>query len=407
MSKKRVLILSTGAGSGHKAAGLALEEVFSKSPEVEQVEHHDALDFTNKLFSDFYSKLFDDLTRNAPHFLGWWYDNVDEPWKSDNVRLEFDKLNTRPLVQFIQGYKPDITVCTHFMPAGVISHLIREEELDVHLSIVTTDLDFHSMWLSRAFHRYFVALESTKHHMLALGLPEERITVSGIPVSPAFNLPVNRDAVLAKYRLRGDQPILLVSAGAIGGGPVKMVAQRLLKVRDPIQTIFICGKNEKLKEEMEEFASQHGDSFRVLGYTTDMPNLMKVATLFIGKPGGLTVAETTSVGLPMVIGDPIPGQEERNSDQLLEAGCAIKINDVTVLDYKLDHLLGDPARLENMREACRRLGRPHAAQTIVDTLLTDQLPPMHISKEQQKQMAKAIKEGGTAEIADQALPALG
>lgn len=395
--KKRVLILSTGAGSGHKAAGLALEKVFAASPEVERVEHHDALDFTNKVFSDFYSKLFDELCKNAPHFLGWWYDNVDEPWKSDTVRLEFDKLNTRPLVQFIQEYQPDITVCTHFMPAGVISHLILEEELDVHLSIVTTDLDFHSMWLSRAFHRYFVALDSTKHHLLALGLPEERITVSGIPTNPDFLAPVDREAVLAKYNLRGDLPILLVSAGAIGGGPVKMVAQRLLKVHPPFQAIFICGKNDKLRQEMQEFADQHGPHFSTLGFTEDMANLMKIATLFIGKPGGLTVAETTAVGLPMVIGDPIPGQEERNSDQMLEAGAAIKINDVTVLDYKLNQLLADPERLERMREASRRMGRPHAAETIVNTLLSDTLPPLQISKEEQKRMAKAIKEGGMTE----------
>jgi processive 1,2-diacylglycerol beta-glucosyltransferase len=296
-------------------------------------------------------------------------------------------------VQFIQEYEPHITVCTHFMPAGVISHLIREEELDVHLSIVTTDLDFHSMWLSRAFHRYFVALESTKHHLLALGLPEERITVSGIPVSPEFSRPVDREAVLAKYSLRGDQPLLLVSAGAIGGGPVKLIAQRLLKVHHPCQAIFICGKNEKLRAEMEEFAEQHGPQFRTLGFTDDMANLMKVATLFIGKPGGLTVAETTAVGLPMVIDEPIPGQEERNSDQLLEAGCAIKINDVTVLDYKLNKLLGDPGRLARMREACLKMGRPHAAETIVETLLTDTLPPLHISKEEQKRMAKALREG--------------
>jgi processive 1,2-diacylglycerol beta-glucosyltransferase len=123
-----------------------------------------------------------------------------------------------------------------------------------------------------------------------------------------------------------------------------------------------------------------------------MPDLMKVATLFIGKPGGLTASEAMAAGTPMVIGAPIPGQEERNSDHLLENGAAIKCNDLTILAHKIDALLGEPDRLRQMRENTRRLARPDAAQTIVDTLLDrPALPPIEISKEHQQRMIEVAR----------------
>src|SRR5258708_13260683 len=102
------------------------------------------------------------------------------------MRLMLDRLNTGPLVKFIRKFDPHITVCTHFMPAGIISDLIAKNQLDAHLSIVVTDLYFHSMWLSPMFHRYFVAIEETKGHLEMLGLPSDPITVSRIPLYPQF-----------------------------------------------------------------------------------------------------------------------------------------------------------------------------------------------------------------------------
>ena len=217
--KKRVLIISTSAGTGHVRAGEALTKVFEEHPNVSEVVHSDALDFTNKLFRDFYSKLYARLIRNAPEFLGWWYKESDEPWKTDGMRLMLDRLNTGPLVKFIRQFNPHITVCTHFMPAGIISHLIAKNLLDAHLSIVVTDLDFHAMWLSRMFHRYFVAIEETRVHLEELGLPKDRITVSGIPIDPEFGIPIDRVAARLDFGLHPTRPTLLLSAGALGVGP--------------------------------------------------------------------------------------------------------------------------------------------------------------------------------------------
>ncbi|HET6410137.1 MAG TPA: glycosyltransferase, partial [Chthoniobacteraceae bacterium] len=357
--QKRVLIISTSAGTGHVRAGQALEKAFAADPRVEQVVHEDALKYTNKLFRDFYSKLYIQLVREAPTVLGWVYRTTDEPWKGETARHQFDRLNLAPLVKFIKEFDPHITVCTHFLPAGIISHLIERGDLETHHSIVVTDLDCHAMWLSRIFHRYFVALDETKAHLEALGLPSERISATGIPIDPIFSVPVDRAAVQASFGLSAGNPTLLLSAGALGVGPTEMVVRRLLELRHDTQTIVICGKSEELQDQIRDLVGADNPRFHILGYTDRMHELMQISDLFIGKPGGLTTSEALACGLPMCIVSPIPGQEERNSDHLLEKGIAIKANELTTLSWKIDRLLDDPDRLASMRRNALAIGRPH------------------------------------------------
>jgi processive 1,2-diacylglycerol beta-glucosyltransferase len=384
---QRVLILSASAGAGHVAAAKALEQAFAQSNDIETVVHKDALEFTNQAFRDFYSELYLTLVKRSPHLVGWWYDESDEPWRTDQVRSMLDRINLQPLSKFLLEFQPHRVVCTHFLPAGLVAHLMEKQQLDTHLSIVTTDYDFHSQWLSKLFNRYFVAVEQTKAHLVALGIPAERVTVSGIPVDPAYGAPVDRAAVLAKYRLDDQRPIVVYSAGAVGGGPARATVEQLMGLNNNAQCIVICGSNAELRREIEALVVSQAEDFRILGFTADMTNLMRVATVLIGKPGGLTASEAMAAGVPMVISSPIPGQEERNSDYLLEHGVAIKVNDLTILAYKLDRLLDDHERLERMRASARQLGRPDAAQTIVDILLDHTaLSPIEISKQHQQYM---------------------
>ncbi|MGA3171371.1 MAG: glycosyltransferase [Chthoniobacteraceae bacterium] len=389
MTKKRVLIFSASAGTGHVKAAESLAKTFAQDPRVETVEHKDALVYTNKLFRDFYSKLYVQLIRSAPEVLGWVYKSSDEPWKTDQLRLRLDRLSAMPLIRFIRKFRPDITVCTHFMPVGIISHLISSGRLDAHLSIVVTDLDMHAMWLSRVFHRYFVAIQETKVHLEALGLPPERVTVSGIPVDPLFAEPVDRAEVRYRNHLDPDRTTLLVSAGALGVTPAEFVVARLLQLRHDVQAIVICGRNDELRHRLKEMLAPHAQRFKVIGYTDKMNEFMKISDLFIGKPGGLTTAEALACSLPMVIVDPIPGQEERNSDHLLENGCALKANELTTLAWKIDQLLDCPEKLVRMRENAGAMGRPNSSRSIVETLINDDLPPMELDKGQREAIAQA------------------
>ncbi len=387
--KKRVLIMSAGAGTGHIKAAEALEKSFAADGRVAEVINNDALQYTNKLFRDFYSSFYLSLVRSAPNFLGWWYKTSDEPWHTERMRHMIDRLNTKPLVRFIREFDPHITVCTHYMPAGIISHLIATQQLQSRLSIVVTDFDFHAMWLSRSFHRYFVAIDETRAHLEMLGIPSERITVSGIPIDPIFQLPINHEEERLRLGLNPEKPVLLLSAGAFGVGPTEFMVERMLNLNSDAQTVVICGRNDVLKQRILQLVGSRSSRFKVLGYTDEMHKLMKMADIFIGKPGGMTTSEAIACGLPMCVVSPIPGQEERNSDHLLEEGIAVKCNDLTTLPFKLERLLEDPDRLTRMKANALRFAKPTASATIVDTLLEDRLPTLSFTQNQREAIAMA------------------
>jgi processive 1,2-diacylglycerol beta-glucosyltransferase len=309
---------------------------------------------------------------NAPELFGWFYEHYDKPWRNERRRLAFDKLNTRPFIKLLQQYQPDIAVCTHFLPAEIISWLKEKHRIITRQAIVVTDFDLHAFWLCRHFEHYFVALDETKAHLAALGVPLDKITVSGIPIDPVFSKPKNKKQMCRLHKLEPELPVILVSAGGFGVGPVEKIIQSLLKMKNTAQVIVICGKNKKLKEKVDKtlknVPADASVRFRSVGYTNQMDSYMAASDLILGKTGGLTTSEALASGLAFVIIDPIPGQEQRNADHLLEEGVAIKCNNWPVLSYKIDKLLDDPQHLAQMKLNARQLARPSAAYDIVKKL---------------------------------------
>lgn len=375
----KVLILSTSAGTGHVRSGDALQKAFHANTKVSAVEHVDALVFTNKLFRDFYSKLYSQLVEKAPEFLGWWYKQTDEPWKTDKTRLMLDRLNTQKLVKYIHSFKPDICLCTHFMPAGIISHLIGKGVLQTDLSIVITDYDLHAMWLARNFHRYFVACEEVREHLKELGLPKERISTTGIPIDPVFALAQDKKAIRASLDLPLDRKVLLFNVSALPPEDRKRIISGICSLTQPAHTIVLCGKNPEIKGQLHTQITQAGRTkdFTLVGYTNEMHLWMGASDLYIGKPGGLATAEALALGLPLAIVSPIPGQEERNSDFLLENGAAIKCPNTVTIRYRLEKILNNDCRLDQMSLQSKSIGFPHAAQQVVDILLDDRAKSHH------------------------------
>jgi processive 1,2-diacylglycerol beta-glucosyltransferase len=393
VAKKRILILSASVGSGHVKAADALAKAFRADPSVEEVLSDDSLDHTNVLHKQLYSSLYKRLSAMLPEFLGWWYESSDDPWVSDKSRLALDLPQALPLINLVREFKPDSIICTHFMPAGVLSYLIGAGRLDAELGIVVTDYHFHAFWITRAFHWYFVAQEDDKIHMEGLGLPGDRIHVTGIPLEPEFSQPVDRRATLESLGLHPERPLLLVAGGALGLSPALAVVRRLLALDRDVQAVVVAGRNEDLQRDLAQMVVGREDRFRILGYTDRMPDLMGAATLLLSKPGGLTTAEALARGLPMVILDPIGGQEERNSDVLLEAGAAIKCTEVTVLNHKLARLLDDPARIEAMSRNALRLGRPHASPDIARIVLESPArKPAIITRKREKALRKRFEQ---------------
>jgi processive 1,2-diacylglycerol beta-glucosyltransferase len=340
---------------------------------AEEVKNIDVLDYTNPLFRRLYGKAYIDMVNTMPEVLGWMYDSLDKPWENERRRLALDRLNTQPLIKFLKNYNPDIAVCTHFLPAEIISWLKSKKKIDFPQAIVVTDFDAHAMWLCHHFEHYFVALDETKIHLEKLGIPPDKLTVSGIPIDPVFSQEKDKTNSREKLGLEKDKLTILVSAGGFGVGKIEHLLEALADLQTPSQIIAICGRHEELKTKLEILSREILNNVRVtfmpIGFTKEMDEYMSASDLIVGKPGGLTTSEALAKGLIFCIVNPIPGQEERNSDHLLEKGCAIKCNNLPVLAYKIDELVKDKTRFEMMKQNVKKLARPNASQTIVGKLL--------------------------------------
>jgi processive 1,2-diacylglycerol beta-glucosyltransferase len=390
---RRVLILAAGIGAGHNIAAGVLESCFQAAPEVDAVQKLDILESTNEIYRTLYDDGYFALVEAVPWLVGWGYDESDAPFRLAPFVSLWDRINTTATAKAIKAFRPDIIVCTHFLPTRLVSLMLTRGVLEARLAVVTTDYDFQGLWLSSPFNHIFVARDETKAHMAAIGVPADRITVSGIPVRPGLGDAVDREAVLTRYGLRQDRPTLLISAGAAGGPYTQTIVQQTLRMRNDFQAVVVCGRNDQLKSQIEGLVAFSRDRYRVLGYTNDMPDLIRTATLFIGKPGGLSSSECMAAGLPMVLIHPIPGQEVRNSDFLLEEGAAVRCNYETTVGYKIDQLLADPNRITRMAESARRIGRAEAGPQITSAVLGDESPPLWISHAAQKSVLASSERG--------------
>jgi processive 1,2-diacylglycerol beta-glucosyltransferase len=372
MRLKKVLILSASAGAGHLRAAQAVERAFLELNVADEVRNIDTLEYTNPLFRRLYTKSYIEMVNRMPELFGFFYEYFDKPWQKERRRLAFDKLNTRPFVKMLEDYQPDIAVCTHFLPAGIISWLKEKKRIDTRQAVVVTDFDLHAFWLCRHYDHYFVAMEETKAHLQEIGLAPETITVSGIPIDPVFAKTLDKLDMRRRYNLEPDWPVILVSAGGFGVGPVEKLVRSLTKMRNKARVIVICGRNAELKDNVDKVVStmppEANVRFTTVGFTDQMEAYMAASDLLLGKTGGLTTSEALAKGLGFVIVDPIPGQEQRNADHLLEEGVAVKCNNWPILAYKIDKLLDNPAQMAAMQQKARRLAKPAAAYDIVKKL---------------------------------------
>jgi len=370
-TKPRVLLLSATSGAGHVRAAQALEKAFLARDDC-LVEHIDALQYVSKLFQRIYDKAYISMVQRAPELMGVLYDRTDQPWEHLRRRLVLDRVNTGPMIRLLKRIQPDLCVATHFLPAEIIAWLIAKRKLLARNAIVVTDYDVHAMWLCRTVDRYYVAIDEAKEYLARIGVPREKLLVTGIPVDPLFAAPVSRSEARKQLGLDATATVILISAGGYGIGPVEQLVKDLLGLQRPWQIVAIAGKSEKTRKRLEVIAREAGklqsSSPRLcaVGFTTEMDKYMAAADLMVGKAGGLTTSEALARALPMALIEPIPGQEERNADHLLEAGAAIRCNNLPAAAWKIAALLDDAGRFARMRDAARGLGKPGAAARIAE-----------------------------------------
>src|ERR1700737_1828875 len=304
------------------------------------------------------------MARRAPELLGVLYDRTDQPWNNMRQRLTVDLLNAQPMIRLLRRMQPDLCVATHFLPGEILAWLVAKNKIRSRNAIVVTDYDVHALWLCRTVDRYYVALEESAEYLTALGISREKICVTGIPVDSQFACPTDRLTARKQLGLDPKAAVILVSAGGEGVGPVEQLVRGMLGMQRPWQIVAIAGKSEKMRRALEKLVEQGGSlpgggpCLRVIGFTNEMDQYMAAANLLVGKAGGLTTSEAPPRGLSLALIEPIPGQEERNADHLLESGVAIRCNNLPVAAWKIARLLDNPARLKPMQAAARRMANP-------------------------------------------------
>jgi processive 1,2-diacylglycerol beta-glucosyltransferase len=367
----RILVLSAAVGAGHLRAAQALELALRQVVPQAVVKNLDVLDMTNAAFRRIYGRAYLDLVNKAPHVLGYFYDLLDRPSTSgrnrgDRLRLAVQKLNLKPFIRFLETEPWDLVINTHFLPAEIIAALRRQDRLTVPQVTVTTDFETHRLWVHEPCDRYFTATEEGALYLRSWGVPPNVDAVpTGIPIHPVFSDPKPRADCLARQGLVGDRPVVLQLAGGFGVGPIEKLYRALLDVKLPLEIVVVTGRNEKAREQIQTVPASRRHRVKLLGFTEQIDELMGAADLVVSKPGGLTTSETLARGAVMVIVNPIPGQESRNSDFLLENGAAIKVNNLATLAYKVTTLLRDGDRLAQLKANAQRLGRPRAAFEVV------------------------------------------
>jgi processive 1,2-diacylglycerol beta-glucosyltransferase len=370
---KRILVLSASVGAGHLRAAQAVDAALREIDPAAEVRTLDVLALANAAFRRIYAEAYLDLVNLAPHVLGFFYDMLDRPRSAssrrDRFRLALERLNLTKLRDILEERPWDVIVNTHFLPAEIIAGLRRQRKLATPQITATTDFETHRLWMNEPCDHYTTATEEGAAYLASFGVDRKKITATGVPIDPVFSRAKDRGESLRKHGLKGDRPIVLQLSGGFGVGPIEKLFDAILQVQKPVQLVTITGRNEALKKKLAGVATPARHRVKVMGFTKEIDELMQAADLVVTKPGGLTTSEVLARGAVMVIVNPIPGQESRNSDFLLENGAAIKVNNSATLPYKIDHLLGDAARLAQLRENVRRIGHPRAAFDVVQSAL--------------------------------------
>jgi processive 1,2-diacylglycerol beta-glucosyltransferase len=220
------------------------------------VKNLDVLELTNKTFRRLYGQAYLDLVDRAPHVLGYLYDLLDRPrsqsQRSDSLRVLVERLNLRNVLTLLQNEPWDIIINTHFLPAEIIASLRRDEKINTPHLTVTTDYETHRLWVTKPCDHYCTATEEGAAYLEHWGVNGRDITVTGIPIHPAFNEPKDRARCLLSQGLVGDRIIVLQLAGGFGVGPVENIYRALLEIGVPLEIVSVTGRNDQMKKELQK-----------------------------------------------------------------------------------------------------------------------------------------------------------
>ncbi|WP_346354639.1 MGDG synthase family glycosyltransferase [Azotosporobacter soli] len=361
----RVLFISAPIGAGHiKAAQAVCEELRVLEPDgVFQVVN--IFDFLPPSWGRFILAFYLKILALFPQAYGLMYG-----WgNQSSLALWGRKLVSRYLAnrleQYLTDWQPDMVVCSHATPAGLVADLVKRRRIFAPTLAIVTDFVVHRLWIYPEIEQYAVADEKLRDFLLKYEIPTQRIMCSGIPVGAEFSEAVQKEDVLSELGLAKEKQTVLLMGGGAGLLPMEAIILAGVEQLTNVQWIAIAGQNQRLQKKLIEIEALYPERVRAVGYTQQVHRFMAAADVLVSKPGGLTVAESLCRQMPLVIYRPIPGQEEANTTFLIEHGVAVRAETVQdVVGNLMKLLCEDSVPLENMLQRIKQLRRPEAAKQI-------------------------------------------
>jgi processive 1,2-diacylglycerol beta-glucosyltransferase len=368
-----VLILHASLGTGHTSAANALGDGYQLFPDA-NVSVIDILDYTNDLTRSALQTFYLQVSEKAPSLYKALYegtesDNPDETLGSEKLLSIFGPPFFNDLQKLIKETTPDIIISTHALAVQVVHHLVERGEYPGLHFVVITDFVAHRTWMAQDVDGYFVPSDLTREILALRGIERERMFVTGIPVNLQIAEPKDLSEIRARLELVNAMPLITLFGGGITAKRVHRMVARLVECVEPFQLVVVAGRNEELENALAEL--QSGDKVRLqkLGKIDYVDDLIAASDLVITKAGGLIVSEILARSTPMIIIDPIPGQEEWNADFVAGAGAAIQLRMPEMVPAAVEFLLKQKSRLDDMCIQARLVGHPHATLDIVERTL--------------------------------------
>ena len=370
-----ILIFYASYGGGHLNAAKSIDDYIKKNFNNAETELIDCMKYVNKTVEKITTGAYREMAKKAPWAWGTIY-STSQKGPLAHLSSRSNKIMAIKLLKLLRDKKPDLIISTHPFSSQMCSYLKRKGKIHAKIATIMTDFAPHDQWLvGHDFtDYYFVAHDNMKQYLISQKIPENKIFVSGIPISNRFLKLYNKTEILNEYNLSKDKKIILFFGGGefgLGKSKTLQVFESFVSSNENIQIIAISGRNEKMKAGFEEIVNKYNanEFVRILGFTNQVPELMSISDLVVTKPGGLTTSESLASHLPMVIINPIPGQEEENAAFLESKGIAIWLKKHDDANTIIKELLSDKEKLNGMRSNTSILAKPNSTKTICETLL--------------------------------------
>lgn len=384
MLSEKILILYSTYGDGHQQAARAIQDSLTKSHPDAQITMIDYMQLVHPRTHSMSRYLFVQGMKKLPNVYGFFYNKTRPSTSFSLFFKKFNRVGVRRLHKLLHDLEPSIVVSTFPLAAGAMSILKSDGLTSVPTTTVITDHTDHSYWVYPMTNRYIVGSEMVKQGLLKYNVEHNRISVTGIPIRSEFMQGYDRDALANKHGLDPNLPTLLLMGGGYG---IIKDSEELAKAFEAlpmtIQWIVVCGHNHKLKQEFEEITESSKHRVHIKGYVEFVHELMAFSDVMVTKPGGLTISEALTMQLPMVIFNPLPGQETDNTRFLLQSGAALYADTETKLVSVVGEALQNPEILKSMRKKILHVRKKDAAfdageiiwETRSDLILNDHLQP--------------------------------